>query len=65
MELYPFWAVSYLVVNRILFRFGFGRNFLPKYFSVSAFRLSSLSAIQPKYIFWPKEAVSAEMIVSA
>ena len=44
-----------VVVNRILFRFGFGRNFRPKYVLVSAFRLSSLSAI------WPKEGALAEM----
>ena len=54
-----------LVVNRILFRFGFGQKFLPKHVSVSAFRLSSLLAIRPKHVFWPIEAVSAEMIVSA
>ena len=47
------------MVNRILFRFGFGRKFRPKYVSVSAFRLSPLSVIRPK------EAVSAEITFSA
>ena len=54
-----------VVVNRILFRFGFGRKFRPKHVSVSAFRLSPLSVIRPKQVFWPKEAVSAEITVSA
>ena len=54
-----------LVVNRILFRFGFGRKFRPKHVSVSAFRLSPLLVIRPKQVFRPKEAVSAEITVSA
>ena len=54
-----------VVVNRILFRFGFGRKFRPKHVSVSAFRLSPLSVIRPKQVFRPKEAVSAEITVSA
>lgn len=59
------WTDLLLVVNRILFRFGFGRKFRPKYVSVSAFRLSPFSALRPKHVFRPKEAVSAEMTVSA
>ena len=54
-----------VVVNRILFRFGFGRKFRPKHVSVSAFRLSPLSVIRPKQVFRPKEAVSAKITVSA
>ena len=52
-----------LVVNRILFRFGFGRKFRPKHVSVSAFRLSPVSVIRPKHFFRPKGAVSAKMTI--
>ena len=55
----------WVVVNRILFLFGFGWNYRQKYVSVSAFWLSSLSVIQPKHLFQPKEAVLAKMTVSA